>query len=133
MNVPKAQSLRSGDVVLEAARRRDRKNTGRKGRGQPAQCKEAAAPGKAPEGCSDVGVCSANCSPSSLAEAFHMPLGSLWKSSLLRRTSTKCPSLCCVQDINMLCLVVFTERFACIKTRYRCQLWSMAVFFILVH
>lgn len=34
-NVPKAPSLRSGDMVLEAARR-DRKNMSRKGRGPPA-------------------------------------------------------------------------------------------------
>lgn len=49
---------------------------------------EAAAPGMPLGGCPNVGANSANCSPPSLAKSFGALLGALWKSSLLRRSST---------------------------------------------
>lgn len=48
---------------------------------------KSATPGKLLRGCPCAAACSANCQPSLLAKAFQAPLGALWKSRLLRRSS----------------------------------------------
>lgn len=48
---------------------------------------KSATPGRLLRGCPCAAACSANCQPSLLAKAFQAPLGALWKSRLLRRSS----------------------------------------------